>query len=121
MSVSPQQPNLYRRLRHWGKQIGLRRVVDLVRRRESWSSDWKAIGFARDLHIPFDPPMAKIPITVQLLTADLADRMFDLTAPGISADEHQLRKSRGELWAAGIGTGYVAVTESGETAYCQWL
>jgi RimJ/RimL family protein N-acetyltransferase len=47
--------------------------------------------------------------------------MFRLDEAGISNDERALRKSRGELYASRIGTGYVAVTEDGDPAYCQWL
>jgi GNAT superfamily N-acetyltransferase len=114
-------PTNYRRLRGFAKRHGLRRVADLAARREPWHSNWEAIGFARDLAVSFAAPDAKIPIEIRPLDAALAARMFVLDDPATSADELELRRSRGELFAAGIGTGYVAVTDDGEPAYCQWL
>src|SRR3954453_1746984 len=112
---------LYHRSRRVAKRLGLRRLLDVARRREQWNATWVAWGFERDLAVPFAAPNAKIPISIRPLNGDIARRMFDLAEPGISAEERELRKSRGELFASGIGRGFVALTETDEPCYCQWL
>ncbi len=113
--------SLYQRSRQKAKQLGVRRVVDLITRRAPWSSTWESVGFRRDLTVPFSAPEAKVPISVRAMDDALAKQMFDLTESGITEDERELRKSRGELWESGIGFGFVAVAEDGDPAYCQWL
>jgi GNAT superfamily N-acetyltransferase len=112
---------LNRTTRNLARRLGLRRAIDIAQGREKWHSVWESFGFVRDLSLPFSAPEAKIPITVTRLAREHADTLFDLSVEGMSAEERELRKSRGELFDSGIGTGYVALTDTGEPCYCQWL
>lgn len=103
------------------RRVGARRAIDVMTRRKPYRSELIALGLRRDLEIPFSAPAAKIDLTVRPMVDDDIRILFDLTSPGLSEEERELRKSRGELAAEGVGTPYVAVNADGEPCYVQWL
>jgi hypothetical protein len=103
------------------RRVRARRAIDVASKRQPYRSEWVSLGLRRDLWTPFPAPAAKIPLTVRPLERRDYPALFDFTDPGLPEDERALRKSRGELAAEGVGQPFVAVTESGEPCYVQWL
>lgn len=112
---------IWRRAREKAHALGLRRGVEILQRRKPFRSEVIALGLRRDLAVPFTATDAKIPITIRRLEPRDYPALFDMDAPDIDEEERQLRKSRRELAEEGIGTGYVAVTETDDPCYVQWL
>jgi GNAT superfamily N-acetyltransferase len=87
-----------------------------------WSTEITRYGLRRDLSVPFEPPAAKIPISIRpLVTADLGPL---LGAADSSADVAEKREAavRRAFSAKGSGRGFVAVDErNGTPCYVQWL
>lgn len=110
-----------KRVRAVGRALGLRRVYDLITRRKPFRSEAIAIGLRRDLAEPFAAPDARIPIGLRPLEPYDYPVLFNTVDPEIDEDERKLRSARRQLAEAGIGRGYVAVTETGEPCYAQWL
>jgi RimJ/RimL family protein N-acetyltransferase len=112
---------LYRGARATARKMGVRRAIEVAKGHEPWHSEWVSLGLRRDLQVPFAVPAAKIPVTVRpLLDADWAE-LFDLESANIPEEERLLRTSRKELAQEGIGSPFVAITDTGEPAYVQWL
>jgi GNAT superfamily N-acetyltransferase len=107
--------------RAMARRMGVRRAVDIARHKEPYRSEWISLGLARDLSVPFPAPAAQIPITVRPMQDEDWATLFDLDAPGISADERELRLHRLELAHERVGSPFVAVTDDGEPCYVQWL
>src|SRR6266705_1321601 len=84
-------------------------------------SRWTHYGLCRDLHQPFEPTAAKIPITVRPLQQSDVPYLLSMNAPGISERGPYVRMHRLNFLQACIGTCYVAVTEDGRPCYMQWL
>lgn len=103
------------------RDFGLRRGLDIVQRTKPYRSEIIALGLRRDLSVPFPAPDAKIPISIRRLEPRDYPILFDTTAPDIDADERDLRIARLELAEEGFGTGYVAITETDDPCYVQWL
>ena len=103
------------------RRFGARRAVDVVTRRKPYRSELIALGLRRDLEIAFPAPAAKIDLTVRPMTERDALILFDQSDPALSADERELRKSRQELMAEGVGSPFVAVTVDDQPCYVQWL
>jgi hypothetical protein len=112
---------LRHRAKDLARRLGARRTIDVMTRRKPFRSELIALGLRRDLDVPFPAPAAKIDLTVRPMVDRDREILFDLDTPGISGEERELRKSRSELAAEGVGTPYVAVTADGEPCYVQWL
>jgi RimJ/RimL family protein N-acetyltransferase len=110
-----------RQLKNVARELGLRRGLDIIQRKEPYRSELIALGLRRDLHVSFTAPDAKIPITVRRLETRDFPVLFDTSAPDIDDEERALRRARQELASEGIGTGFVAVTETDDPCYVQWL
>ena len=103
------------------RRVHARRAIDVVSGKEPYRSTWNSLGLRRDLQVPFTAPDAKIPICIRCLTDRDIAALFDTSDPALSPEECELRNGRRELAEAGIGTGFVAVTETDESCYVQWL
>ena len=88
--------------------------------RRFWSDD-ACYGLRRDLSIPFDPPAARIFLTVRALQEKDFPRLFNREGPDVSPDEILWRMRRSTELEAGIKTCYVAVTPEGNPCYAEWL
>ena len=108
-------------LKHKARDLGLRRGIDVLRREKPYRSTIVSLGLRRDLSVPFAAPDAKIPIAVRRLEPRDYSLLFDTTDAGLTPEELTLRKARQELADEGIGRGYVAVTETDDPCYVQWL
>jgi RimJ/RimL family protein N-acetyltransferase len=86
-------------------------------RRWIWSDD-HAYGMSRDLRIPHPPPQARLAFTVQRLSEDLAEVVFDVD--GVPPAERRELLNRRRFWDEGLGTAYVAVDADGHPCYVQW-
>ncbi|GAA4862713.1 GNAT family N-acetyltransferase [Actinomycetospora straminea] len=89
-----------------------------IRRRAS--STTAAYGLARDLSVPHETPVAKIPISVRPLTDADVPRILDEHAEVDDAERWE-RHTRVRLLERGIGTPYVAVDPDDDPCYVQWL
>lgn len=78
-------------------------------------------GLRRDLTQPFSAPPAKIPLTVRPLRESDVPSLLDVHLPGLNGQGIYDRMNRVEFVAAGIPTGYVAVTSDGRPCYMQFL
>jgi hypothetical protein len=95
-------------------------ILKVLRRKLYSNSNF--ICLRRDLTQSFEAPTAKIPIiTVRPIQDREAENLFDATAPGLSAAEIIDRSGRMEFFKAGIALCYVAIDQSGEPCYAQWL
>ena len=103
------------------RRVGVRRVIDVATKRQPYRSEWVALGLRRDLTVPFPAPAAKIPLTVRPLELRDYAALFDPDNSAQLGDEWALRKNRGQLAAQGVGQPFVAVTESDDPCYVQWL
>lgn len=108
-------------LKDLGRDLGLRRGLDIIQRKEPFNSELIALGLRRDLVTPFTAPDAKIPISIRTLENRDIAVLFDMNAPDLDDEERALRRGRRELAEEGIGTPYVAVTETDDPCYVQWL
>lgn len=100
------------------RQLSL--ILKVLRRKLYSNSNF--ICLRRDLTQSFKVPAAKIPIiAVRPIQNREAASLFDATAPGLSAAEIIDRTGRMEFFQAGIPLCYVAIDQSGEPCYAQWL
>jgi hypothetical protein len=111
----------YKGVRATARRMGMRRATEIAKGHEHWRSEWISLGLRRDLQVPFTAPEAKIPLIVRPLQDEDWPFLFDLTEPGISDEERQLRTSRKELALERVGSPFVAATADGEPCYIQWL
>lgn len=111
----------FRRTKDFARELGIRRGQYIIQRKQPWHSELISLGLRRDLSVPFIAPEAKIPITVRRLEKRDYAVLFDMNAPEIDEEERLLRKARRELAEEGIGAGFVAVTETDDPCYVQWL
>lgn len=77
-------------------------------------------GLKRDLTLPHETPVAKIPISVRAMVETDVEHILDTHADVDSAERWE-RQTRGRLLEEGIGSPYVAVNEDDEPCYVQWL
>jgi hypothetical protein len=89
--------------------------------RRWFHSDSFAYGLRRDLAVPFGAPNAKIPIRVRPLERGDEPSLLDANAGSTNGPDLYERLNLREFIAAGIPTGYVAVTSEGEPCYVQFL
>lgn len=94
-------------------------LLDEIRKR-IYSED-TCYGLRRDLNIPFEPPAARIPLTVRPLRKD--DIPFLLADSGKPLNRSALKDHlrRIFLFKSGIHTCYVAATMDDKPCYMQWL
>ncbi len=85
------------------------------------------IGLRRDLTVPFEPPQAAVYsvgrrlVPVRPLREDDIATLFDMNAPGITAEGIRKRLTRWAILRMDIPTCYVAVTPDDRPCYMQWL
>ncbi|MFC5139321.1 GNAT family N-acetyltransferase [Actinomycetospora rhizophila] len=84
------------------------------------SSSHHAYGLKRDLTLPHETPVAKIPIAVRPLTDADVPRILDEHAEVDEAERWE-RHTRVRLLERGIGSPYVAVDPDDDPCYVQWL
>lgn len=89
-------------------------------RRRLWS-DVSAIGFRRDMSVPFEAPDARIPLVIRELEAADAPAMFGEADPTLDVLERWERTSRLRLWTSGLGRAFVAVAPDGRPCFVQWV
>jgi GNAT superfamily N-acetyltransferase len=82
-------------------------------------SDSTSIGLRRDLSLPFEKPMAKIPITVRPLAATDDLSVLD-PEPSMPAEEAMSRLIQRRLLRSGLRVCYVAIAPDGKPCYMQW-
>ncbi|GAC1445737.1 MAG: hypothetical protein NVSMB52_08060 [Chloroflexota bacterium] len=98
----------------------------------SWSGLWQSVGdklrsdtasvmFRRDLSIPIEIPVAKIPIQIRPLQESDIPLLLDMHTPGIDNLGLRQRRSRQDLLKASIPTCWVAVTQDGTPCAMEWL
>lgn len=81
-------------------------------------SDTHAFALRRDLHIPFEAPPARVPLTVrQLRDSDVAE----LLQHGPADEDALERASRARMLRAGLPGCHVGATEGDRPCYMQWL
>jgi hypothetical protein len=97
----------------------LRLVADRVAQRV-WSIR-EAVGFRRDLDLPFAAPAASIPIDIRELGPDELPAMLDPTIAGASQLDILECASRRTLWARHFGRCFVATAPDGRACFLQWL
>lgn len=85
-----------------------------------WSSR-EAIGFRRDLDLPFTPPEAKLPLDIVELGPDELPGMLDPSLAGASALDALECASRRALWQRHFGRCFVARVPDGRAGFLQWL
>jgi GNAT superfamily N-acetyltransferase len=96
------------------------RAVLAELRRWFWS-DATFFGLDRDLGTPFEAPSAKIPLEIRPLESPDLAKLLDDDATYARERPWHIAAHRLSFAKAAIGTGYVAVTESDEPCYVQWL
>src|SRR4051812_6153143 len=84
-------------------------------------SDTHAVALWRDLTAPFEAPRAGIGFDLRPAAGHGLPGLLDPAASDLPAEERWERARRARLFAAGIGTCYVATTAEGEPCYVQWL
>jgi GNAT superfamily N-acetyltransferase len=85
-----------------------------------WSSR-EAIGFRRDLALPFTAPEAKLPLVIVELGPDELPAMLDPSLAGASALDSLECASRRALWQRHFGRCFVARAPDGQAGFLQWL
>ena len=85
-----------------------------------WSSR-EAIGFRRDLALPFPAPEAKLPLDIVELGPDELPAMLDPSLAGASALDSLECASRRALWQRHFGRCFVARAPDGQAGFLQWL
>jgi GNAT superfamily N-acetyltransferase len=85
-----------------------------------WSSR-EAIGFRRDLALPFTAPEAKLPLDIVELGPDELPAMLDPSLAGASALDSLECASRRALWQRHFGRCFVARAPDGQAGFLQWL
>lgn len=106
----------------------LQATVDLVRdgridtllakARRCFYSDAHAFVLRRDLHIPFEAPAARVPLTVRRLRDSDVAELLEQGPPDEDALE---RASRARMLKAGLPGCHVGATEGDRPCYMQWL
>lgn len=85
-----------------------------------WSTS-EAVAIARPVEPPLPVPRALVPISVRPLEPGDHAAFTDLAAAGPSDDDVLVRINAAHLLDSGLRTCYVAVTESGEPCYMQYV
>ena len=85
------------------------------------NSTERFICMRRDLDVPFEPPMAKIPLVVRKIQQKDVQPLLDPKGVRIDRNGGLQRVRRKALLETGIGTCYVAVTDDDRPVYMQWL
>jgi len=85
-----------------------------------WSSR-EAIGFRRDLALPFTAPEAKVPLDIVELGPGEMPGMLDPGLAGASALDILECASRRALWHRHFGRCFVARAPDGQACFLQWL
>lgn len=83
--------------------------------------DTDSFGLHRDLTVRFAAPESAIPITVRKATQADVDCIMDVTEPGLSIEEINIRRGRGYEYNTGVRNAYVAVTEDDVPCYFQMV
>lgn len=104
-----------RRLQEISQEGGLGAAVAEARK-NVWSTT-VAYGLCRDMTVPFEAPVAKVPIRIRPLEPRDLDYILD---PDLGDSPVQLMRQR-RLVDAEVGTCWVAVTEDDEPRYMQWM
>jgi len=94
-------------------------ILEKVRRKIYSNS--ASFCLRRDLTQSFEPPVAKIPITVRPIQDAEAAHLFNTGAPGLSACEIGDRIARTGFYRSEIPQCYVAIDKNGAPCYTQWL
>lgn len=79
------------------------------------------ICLRRDLSTPYDPPEARIPITIRPLRDSDVKPLLEDYDPSTDWEAIRLRLRRKAFLETGIGRCYVAVTEDDVPIYMQWI
>lgn len=79
-------------------------------RRWAWSTD-DAVGLARDLTVPFDPPPARVALDIRKLDEQTAARLF--SEEGLDDQAAIDMESSRRFWQDGIPGAYAAIHEEG--------
>jgi ribosomal protein S18 acetylase RimI-like enzyme len=101
------------RTRRWG-------AVRSLAGRWLWSTS-EAIAIVRPVEPPLPVPRAMIPISVRPLEPQDHAAFTDLAGAGPNDDDVLVRINAAHLLESGLRTCYVAVTESGEPCYMQYV
>lgn len=98
-------------------------TLRLVARRvhERLWSRREAIGFRRDLDLPFTAPEAKLPLDIVELGPDELPGMLDPSLASASALDSLECASRRALWQRHFGRCFVARVPDGQAGFLQWL
>lgn len=98
-------------------------TLRLVARRvhERLWSRREAIGFRRDLDLPFTAPEAKLPLDIVELGPDELPGMLDPSLASASALDSLECASRRALWQRHFGRCFVARAPDGQAGFLQWL
>ena len=89
--------------------------------RYRFHSDSRSLGLRRDLTVRFNPPSAKVPITIRPLAPSDDLSALDPRQPGISSEEMYWRLAQQRLLKSGLETCYVAIDPNGRVCFMQWM
>lgn len=89
--------------------------------RRRFYSNWLHYGLRRELATPFEPPAAKIPLTIRPLRESDLPVLLGMEADEMSGRGPYVRMHRLNFSREGIGQCYVAATDDDEPCYMQWL
>jgi GNAT superfamily N-acetyltransferase len=84
-------------------------------------SETLALGLRRDLHLPHEPPAAKVPLVVRPLAERDDLSMLDIEQPGLTTECVLARLAERRLLYAELPTCWVALGPDGKVCYLQWL
>ena len=98
---------------------GLRSLVREFLRR--FYSDERALCLRRDLHVPFETPVAKLPLTIRPLANKDIEALLEGVDDNAPAEGARERAKRKLFLREQVPTCYVATTEEDEPTYMQWL
>jgi RimJ/RimL family protein N-acetyltransferase len=85
-------------------------------------SDWRHFGLRRDLEVPFDPPNAKVSITIRRLRDEDVPKLLDMHDRRMAPRGPYVRMHRLRFVQQGLGQCWVAArSEDDEPCYMQWV